>query len=293
MPTQGYTGTPGANSWGEGWNVGNQVAQQISYPSSAGGISAIHCYAATFAGTATMILVVWDGNGNVLAHCNASSSSNTSPAYVSGSLATPLTFAGGGYAFVGWANPNNTSSNSGFTAHYNSVSNNTAKWDLQTSPPGNILTGGNATQYTSRQLGIYYDYTLAPAITSFTPTAGGITTSVVITGTDFTGATAVTFNGTSASYTVNSGTQITATVPTGATTGPITVITPYGSTTSSATFTVSSIWVNTGTSVSPVWTAAAGVVVNTGTSGAPVWTDVTGVAVNTGTSGSPIWTPGG
>jgi hypothetical protein len=54
-----------------------------------------------------------------------------------------------------------------------------------------------------------------PAVSSMSPgsgpTAGG--TSVIITGTNFTGATAVTFGGTSASFTVNSATQITAVSP--------------------------------------------------------------------------------
>jgi hypothetical protein len=49
-------------------------------------------------------------------------------------------------------------------------------------------------------------------------------------------------------------------------------------------------YVNTGTSGSPVWTAAP-IFVNTGTSASPVWTAAP-VYVNTGTSGSPIWTPG-
>jgi len=78
----------------------------------------------------------------------------------------------------------------------------------------------------------------APTIASFSPTAGSIGVTVVITGSAFTGATSVTFNGTSASYTVNSDTQITATVPSGATTGQLVVVTPSGSGTSVGTFTV-------------------------------------------------------
>jgi hypothetical protein len=82
----------------------------------------------------------------------------------------------------------------------------------------------------------------APTITSFTPTFGPVGTSVVITGNNFMGATAVTFNNVNAtSFTVNSNTQITAVVPTGAATGPIKVTTPGGSVTSSTNFTVSTL----------------------------------------------------
>ena len=78
-----------------------------------------------------------------------------------------------------------------------------------------------------------------PVITSFTPTSGPVGTTVVITGTDLTDATQVTFNGTPALvFSVNSATQITATVPAGATTGPIGVTTPINSATSATSFTV-------------------------------------------------------
>jgi hypothetical protein len=75
-------------------------------------------------------------------------------------------------------------------------------------------------------------------ITSFAPALGNVGASVVITGTGFTGTTAVAFNGVSATFTEDSGTQITATVPAGATTGPITVTVPSGTATSATNFTV-------------------------------------------------------
>jgi uncharacterized protein (TIGR03437 family) len=80
----------------------------------------------------------------------------------------------------------------------------------------------------------------APTVSSFSPTSGAVGTSVTITGTNFTGATAVKFNGTAASYTVNSSTQISATVPSGATTGKISVTNSSGTGTSSGSFTVTS-----------------------------------------------------
>ena len=79
-----------------------------------------------------------------------------------------------------------------------------------------------------------------PTVTGFTPTSGPVGTQVGLAGTDFTGATAVLFNGTAAAtYTVHSPTSITATVPSGATAGPISVTTPDGTGTSSGSFIVS------------------------------------------------------
>ena len=79
----------------------------------------------------------------------------------------------------------------------------------------------------------------APAVTGFLPASGPVGTSVTLTGTGFSGATAVAFSGAAAaSFSVASATQITATVPAGATTGTIAVTTPGGTGTSATSFTV-------------------------------------------------------
>ncbi|MGA2601735.1 MAG: choice-of-anchor tandem repeat GloVer-containing protein [Bryobacteraceae bacterium] len=54
-------------------------------------------------------------------------------------------------------------------------------------------------------------------------TSGKVGAAVKILGTNLTGATSVTFNGTAATFTVVSKSEITTTVPTGATTGPVEV----------------------------------------------------------------------
>jgi len=79
----------------------------------------------------------------------------------------------------------------------------------------------------------------APVVASFAPTSGSAGTIVVLVGTNFTGATAVTFNGKAAgTFSVDSGTQITASVAAGSSTGKIAVTTAGGTATSSTSFTV-------------------------------------------------------
>ena len=76
-------------------------------------------------------------------------------------------------------------------------------------------------------------------VTSFSPTIGKTGTPVVITGSNFTNVSQVSFNGTTQpTYTINSQTQITTTVPSGATTGTISITTIAGTATSTTSFTV-------------------------------------------------------
>jgi|SRR6267378_3985428 len=68
-----------------------------------------------------------------------------------------------------------------------------------------------------------------PSIVSFAPPSGPIGQVVVLTGSNFTGATDVSFNGISAiTFNVDADSQITVTVPVGATDGFISVTTPIG-----------------------------------------------------------------
>ncbi len=75
-------------------------------------------------------------------------------------------------------------------------------------------------------------------VTSFSPGSGPVGTVVTIQGQALTGVSGVAFNGTQASFTVVSATQLKATVPAGATTGPISVTSPTGSTATTAAFKV-------------------------------------------------------
>lgn len=86
------------------------------------------------------------------------------------------------------------------------------------------------------QVTVYY--TMPPTITSFSPSSycAGSTPLVTINGSNFTGATAVAFNGVpSASFNVISATQITATPASGLSSNTVSVTTPSGTATGSFT----------------------------------------------------------
>ena len=124
----------------------------------------------------------------------------------------------------------------------------TAKWVFSTenSITSSLALGADGTIY----VGSFDEHlyaicdsasTIRSTITSFTPTSGATGTVVTITGTNFTGATAVAFCGMPAlSFTVDNDTQITALVGAGAATGaiePITVTTPVDTAISTTNFT--------------------------------------------------------
>ncbi|OWG15640.1 hypothetical protein KDK82_3133 [Delftia sp. K82] len=98
---------------------------------------------------------------------------------------------------------------------------NSATQITATSPAGTgtvdvrITTAGGTSATSAAD---QFTYVPAPTVTSISPASGSSIggTTVTLTGTNFTGATAVTFGGTAATgFTVNSATQITATAPAG------------------------------------------------------------------------------
>ena len=78
---------------------------------------------------------------------------------------------------------------------------------------------------------------LPPAVTGFIPESGAVGASVLITGSNFAGVSAVQFNGVNATYALFANT-LTAYVPAGASTGPITVVATGGSASSKNAFVV-------------------------------------------------------
>lgn len=79
------------------------------------------------------------------------------------------------------------------------------------------------------------------SVSGFTPTSGAVGDTVTINGSGFSntvGQNTVTFNGTAAAVTSATTTQIVTSVPAGATTGPITVVSQNGMATSSSAFVV-------------------------------------------------------
>ena len=106
--------------------------------------------------------------------------------------------------------------------------------------PGALSTGrlDARIQRTTANILNAFLYGAPPTITGFSPASGPVGTVVTIAGSSFNGTTAVSFNGTAASFTVVSDTAIQATVPAGATIGPLSVTNPGGTATSSTNFIV-------------------------------------------------------
>jgi uncharacterized repeat protein (TIGR03803 family) len=103
---------------------------------------------------------------------------------------------------------------------------------------GTAFSGGSSTNCIG---GCGTAFSLSMGLAPFieTRTASGIVGShVIVLGNNLTAATAVNFNGTPAAFAVRSATEITATVPAGATTGLVTVATPSGTLTSNHPFRV-------------------------------------------------------
>ncbi|HTW31209.1 MAG TPA: choice-of-anchor tandem repeat GloVer-containing protein [Candidatus Sulfotelmatobacter sp.] len=109
---------------------------------------------------------------------------------------------------------------------------------LTATVPADALTGSVTVTTGATVLTSSKTFDVLPTAPTFSPTSGPVGTLVTITGTGLTQTTKVEFNGKSAGFTVVSDTEITATVPTGATTGRIGVTTKGGTVETSTKFTV-------------------------------------------------------
>jgi len=110
---------------------------------------------------------------------------------------------------------------------------------LAVSPDGGDIAATIAPQNVDFDGGdrIGYEFTTAPVVRSFTPARAAAGAPVTIRGANFSGATAVTFDGVAAaSFTVDSPTEVTAIVPATAGIGSIGVTTTKGRSWSSGSF---------------------------------------------------------
>ena len=112
-------------------------------------------------------------------------------------------------------------------------------------PTGTLLQATNGKFYGTTWGGGTHNegtvYRLAVGLSPFVktlPTSGKVGTQVTILGTNLTGSTSVSFNGTPAAFVVNSSSSITTTVPTGSTPGKVVVTTPGGTLLSNVFFRV-------------------------------------------------------
>jgi uncharacterized repeat protein (TIGR03803 family) len=110
---------------------------------------------------------------------------------------------------------------------------------LTATVPNGATTGSVTVKTSAGTLASNRVFRVTPQILRFNPTRGAVGTNVTITGVSLKQAKKVAFGGVAAtSFTVNSDKQVTATVPTGAQTGHITITTPGGVAVSRGVFTV-------------------------------------------------------
>ncbi|WP_426491297.1 beta strand repeat-containing protein [Hymenobacter sp. 102] len=177
--------------------------------------------------TGPVVVTTPNGVSNGLTFTVGPTLTNVSPAF--GGPGTLVTLTGSNFTGTTQVSFNGTAA-PGFTV-------NTAGTALTVAAPAGVTTGPVVvTAGGTVSNGLLY--TAAPIIVAFTPTSGLIGSSVTLTGTDLHQPTQVLFNGVSAPFVAGSATQLTATVPVGASTGPVQVVTAHGSGSSAVNFTI-------------------------------------------------------
>jgi hypothetical protein len=218
-------------------NVSVNSDTNITATSPAGQAGAVDVTVTTAGGTSA----VNSGDQFTYTPPPAPTVTNVSPSSGPSTGGTSVTITGTGFTGAtavnfGSGNPANFSVSNSTTIMATAPANSTlGAVDVTVTTPGGTSATTSADQYT-------YVAPPPPTVTAVSPTAGPSGTSVTITGTGFTGATAVNFgSGNPANFSVSNSTTIMATAPASSTGGTvdITVTTPGGTsaTTSADQFT--------------------------------------------------------
>jgi hypothetical protein len=150
-----------------------------------------------------------------------------------GPVGTPLTISGTGFTgatSVQFGLVSATFAVVSDTTINATVPNNAVRSTISVhTPSGNVVS-------------IHKFFKVTPTVGGSSPAFGSAGTTVTITGSAFTTATKVTFNGMAAPLNSVSYSQITTTVPSGATTGPMGVTTKWGTGTSSGPFSIGPVF---------------------------------------------------
>ncbi len=242
-PNGPYSGTPGStiSFSSTGTTARNGSVATYRWDFSDGGTSTqafpTHTYAK--AGTYTASLIVTDSNGMTAGNQAKVTISSTTPTGISNF--SPASGVSGTTVTINGTSFNGATSVT-FNGRYASTFKVVSDSQITAVVPGGATTGaivvatpsGTATSATPFTVAT----SAAPTISSLSPSSGPVGTTVTLTGSAFTGTTAVSFHGTAASFTLVNDTTLTARVPAGATSGTVSVTTPNGTATSTGSFTV-------------------------------------------------------
>ncbi|MFD2785649.1 beta strand repeat-containing protein [Hymenobacter rubripertinctus] len=185
--------------------------------------------------TGSVSVTTPDGTSNGVSFAVVANAVVYSLAPASGPVGTSVIITGANFVNVSRVTFNQSTSTASFVVNSATQITAVVPASATTGPVG--VNNGGTTAFSAAPFTVTAS---APAISSFTPSSGPVGTSVILTGTGFTGATAVAVNGTAApGFVIDSDTQITVSIPTGASSGTISVTTPGGTGSSSTVFTVS------------------------------------------------------
>jgi len=207
MTQFGYTGAPNFGFVDSGSK--NQAAYHAgAFPSPGGYVNQIHVYCRTHTGsTSALNWCIWDSAGNLLFSTNGGSASTT-PSLKNSSSSLSFYIAAGTDIYIGIEVP----SANGLYIDYDAFSGHLWVFGSNATNPGNLAS---LTTEAGEAMQAYVDYTplTAPTISSVTPSTVASGDTITITGTGFLHASGVTIGGVAASsFTIDSDTQITATL---------------------------------------------------------------------------------